>query len=144
MSHLCSSSYCFRRGILSILLSETQDVMEEKYGFAVICFVSSLLDILDFEADGTMGEITAGKQPDLEKHDLKVQCNENYVNIDPANTKCVAAYELYEKQPKIWRLACQTTVGIPGPTGLVCCHQQLPEWKEHEWEYKKVSPSEMS
>ncbi|KAJ0011152.1 hypothetical protein Pint_33645 [Pistacia integerrima] len=29
--------------------------------------------------------------------DLKVQCNENYVNIDPANTKCVAAYELYEK-----------------------------------------------
>ncbi|XP_031268925.1 serine carboxypeptidase-like 12 [Pistacia vera] len=39
----------------------------------------------------------AGKQPDLEKHDLKVQCNENYVNIDPANTKCVAAYELYEK-----------------------------------------------
>ncbi|KAJ0102408.1 hypothetical protein Patl1_04286 [Pistacia atlantica] len=33
--------------------------------------------------------------------DLKVECNENYVNIDPANTKCVAAYELYEKQPKI-------------------------------------------
>ncbi|XP_044509714.1 serine carboxypeptidase-like 18 [Mangifera indica] len=29
--------------------------------------------------------------------DLKVYCNESYVNIDPSNTKCIAAYEIYKK-----------------------------------------------
>ncbi|KAJ0039657.1 hypothetical protein Pint_27583 [Pistacia integerrima] len=243
--------------------------MEEKCGSAAICFVSFLLDILDFKADGRnkyfemmlavaekfkrnenplivtvkflcYGYVwaAAGKQPDLEKHDLKVQCNENYVNIDPANTKYVAAYELYEKcvkdlfcsdilepkctfaspnvdqremprralqenptnfilsPPKIPGLWCRVDnfspchsdilnslnccavkyhqhfdkilrgvsnagvdgfyaatnnleIGLPNHcwnswTYRAGCHQQLPEWKEHEWEYKKVSPSEMS
>ncbi|KAJ0007263.1 hypothetical protein Pint_29692 [Pistacia integerrima] len=51
--------------------------------------------------------------------------------------------EKLKRQPKNWRLACQTTVGTPESTGLVVI-QQLPEWKGHEWKYKKVSPSEMS
>ncbi|KAJ0075972.1 hypothetical protein Patl1_34079 [Pistacia atlantica] len=51
--------------------------------------------------------------------------------------------EKLKRQPKNWRLACQTTVGTPESTGLVVI-QQLPEWKGHEWKYKKVSPSEVS
>ncbi|KAJ0016831.1 hypothetical protein Pint_10998 [Pistacia integerrima] len=56
----------------------TTDVMEEKCGSAVICFVSFLLEILDSKADGRnkyLGMIyvwaAAGKHPDLEKHCVK-------------------------------------------------------------------------
>ncbi|XP_044487481.1 photosynthetic NDH subunit of subcomplex B 3, chloroplastic [Mangifera indica] len=51
--------------------------------------------------------------------------------------------EKLKRQPKNWRLACQTTVGTPESTGLVVI-QQLPEWKGHEWKYKKVFPPELS
>ncbi|KDO56980.1 hypothetical protein CISIN_1g0293331mg, partial [Citrus sinensis] len=46
------------------------------------------------------------------------------------------------EKPKNWRLACQTTVGTPDSTGLVVI-QQLPEWKGHEWKYKKIPTSEL-
>ncbi|KAJ8756117.1 hypothetical protein K2173_024664 [Erythroxylum novogranatense] len=49
--------------------------------------------------------------------------------------------EKLKKKPKNWRLACQTTVGTPESKGLLVI-QQLPEWKVHEWKYKKVPPSE--
>ncbi|KAD4889291.1 hypothetical protein E3N88_21364 [Mikania micrantha] len=45
------------------------------------------------------------------------------------------------RNPKNWRLACQTTVGKPDSTGLVVI-QQLPEWKGHEWTLGKEPPSE--
>ncbi|XP_062156916.1 photosynthetic NDH subunit of subcomplex B 3, chloroplastic isoform X1 [Alnus glutinosa] len=49
--------------------------------------------------------------------------------------------KLTKKKRKNWRLACQTTVGKPDSRGLVVV-QQLPEWKGHEWDYEKISPSE--
>ncbi|XP_027125014.1 photosynthetic NDH subunit of subcomplex B 3, chloroplastic isoform X5 [Coffea arabica] len=45
------------------------------------------------------------------------------------------------RNPRNWRLACQTTVGKPDSTGLVVI-QQLPEWKMHEWNYGKQPPPE--
>ncbi|KAL5756015.1 hypothetical protein ACOSQ2_020761 [Xanthoceras sorbifolium] len=51
--------------------------------------------------------------------------------------------EKLRRKPKNWRLACQTTVGDPDSTGMVVI-QQLPEWKAHEWTYKKVPTSELS
>ncbi|KDO56979.1 hypothetical protein CISIN_1g0293331mg, partial [Citrus sinensis] len=50
--------------------------------------------------------------------------------------------EKLKRKPKNWRLACQTTVGTPDSTGLVVI-QQLPEWKGHEWKYKKIPTSEL-
>ncbi|XP_059457863.1 photosynthetic NDH subunit of subcomplex B 3, chloroplastic [Corylus avellana] len=50
--------------------------------------------------------------------------------------------KLTKKKRKNWRLACQTTVGKPDSTGLVVV-QQLPEWKGHEWNYERVSPSDL-
>lgn len=49
--------------------------------------------------------------------------------------------EKLKKNPKNWRLACQTTVGKPDSTGLVII-QQLPEWKAHEWNYGEPPPLE--
>ncbi|XP_028097123.1 photosynthetic NDH subunit of subcomplex B 3, chloroplastic-like [Camellia sinensis] len=49
--------------------------------------------------------------------------------------------EKLKRNPKNWRLACQTTVGKPNSRGLVVI-QQLPEWKGHEWNYNKEPPSE--
>ncbi|KAI7752020.1 hypothetical protein M8C21_009201 [Ambrosia artemisiifolia] len=49
--------------------------------------------------------------------------------------------EKLKRNPKNWRLACQTTVGTPDSTGLVVI-QQLPEWKGHEWTLGKVPPPE--
>ncbi|KAF5793277.1 putative 2Fe-2S ferredoxin-type iron-sulfur binding domain, Beta-grasp domain superfamily [Helianthus annuus] len=49
--------------------------------------------------------------------------------------------EKLNRNPKNWRLACQTTVGKPDSTGLVVI-QQLPEWKGHEWTLGKVPPPE--
>ncbi|KAK1434125.1 hypothetical protein QVD17_11043 [Tagetes erecta] len=49
--------------------------------------------------------------------------------------------EKLNRNPKNWRLACQTTVGSPDSTGLVVI-QQLPEWKGHEWTLGKVPPPE--
>ncbi|XP_028110949.1 photosynthetic NDH subunit of subcomplex B 3, chloroplastic-like [Camellia sinensis] len=49
--------------------------------------------------------------------------------------------EKLKRNPKNWRLACQTTVGKPDSRGLVVI-QQLPEWKGHEWNYNKEPPSE--
>ena len=49
--------------------------------------------------------------------------------------------EKLNRNPKNWRLACQTTVGSPDSTGLVVI-QQLPEWKGHEWTLGKVPPAE--
>ncbi|KAL4583867.1 hypothetical protein LXL04_008452 [Taraxacum kok-saghyz] len=49
--------------------------------------------------------------------------------------------EKLNRNPKNWRLACQTTVGKPDSTGLVVI-QQLPEWKEHEWTLGKEPPVE--
>ncbi|KAL8122950.1 photosynthetic NDH subunit of subcomplex B 3, chloroplastic-like [Apium graveolens] len=49
--------------------------------------------------------------------------------------------EKLKRNPKNWRLACQTTVGTPDSDGLVVI-QQLPEWKGHEWTYGKEFPSE--
>nr|XP_043614512.1 photosynthetic NDH subunit of subcomplex B 3, chloroplastic [Erigeron canadensis] len=49
--------------------------------------------------------------------------------------------EKLNRNPKNWRLACQTTVGKPDSTGLVVI-QQLPEWKGHEWTYGKEPPPE--
>ncbi|KAA8541767.1 hypothetical protein F0562_022919 [Nyssa sinensis] len=48
--------------------------------------------------------------------------------------------EKLKKNPKNWRLACQTTVGKQDSRGLVVI-QQLPEWKGHEWNYEKEPPS---
>ncbi|CAK9174567.1 unnamed protein product [Ilex paraguariensis] len=44
--------------------------------------------------------------------------------------------EKLKKNPKNWRLACQTMVGKTDSRGLVVI-QQLPEWKGHEWSYVK-------
>ncbi|CDO98002.1 unnamed protein product [Coffea canephora] len=49
--------------------------------------------------------------------------------------------EKLKRNPRNWRLACQTTVGKPDSTGLVVI-QQLPEWKMHEWNYGKQPPPE--
>ncbi|KAI3786080.1 hypothetical protein L1987_45207 [Smallanthus sonchifolius] len=49
--------------------------------------------------------------------------------------------EKLNRNPKNWRLACQTTVGSPDSTGLVVI-QQLPEWKAHEWTLGKEPPPE--
>ncbi|XP_052180721.1 photosynthetic NDH subunit of subcomplex B 3, chloroplastic [Diospyros lotus] len=49
--------------------------------------------------------------------------------------------EKLKRNPKNWRLACQTTVGKPDSRGLVVI-QQLPEWKGHEWHYNTEPPSE--
>ncbi|XP_027342589.1 photosynthetic NDH subunit of subcomplex B 3, chloroplastic [Abrus precatorius] len=49
--------------------------------------------------------------------------------------------EKLKKNPKNWRLACQTTVGTPDSRGAVVI-QQLPEWKGHEWKYDKPGESE--
>ncbi|WOG99198.1 hypothetical protein DCAR_0518546 [Daucus carota subsp. sativus] len=49
--------------------------------------------------------------------------------------------EKLKKNPKNWRLACQTTVGTSDSDGVVVI-QQLPEWKGHEWTYGKEFPSE--
>ncbi|CAI9281174.1 unnamed protein product [Lactuca saligna] len=49
--------------------------------------------------------------------------------------------EKLNRNPKNWRLACQTTVGKPDSTGLVVI-QQLPEWKGHEWTLGKEPPPE--
>lgn len=49
--------------------------------------------------------------------------------------------EKLKRNPKTWRLACQTTVGKADSRGLVVI-QQLPEWKAHEWTYEKELPSE--
>ena len=47
--------------------------------------------------------------------------------------------KILKKKPKNWRLACQTTVGSTDSRGAVVI-QQLPEWKNHEWNYKKITP----
>lgn len=47
--------------------------------------------------------------------------------------------EKLKKNPKNWRLACQTTVGTPDSTGLLVI-QQLPEWKLHDWSYGEQPP----
>lgn len=49
--------------------------------------------------------------------------------------------EKLNRNPKNWRLACQTTVGKPDSTGLVVI-QQLPEWKGHEWTLGREPPPE--
>nr|GEW99099.1 photosynthetic NDH subunit of subcomplex B 3, chloroplastic [Tanacetum cinerariifolium] len=49
--------------------------------------------------------------------------------------------EKLNRNPKNWRLACQTTVGKPDSTGMVVI-QQLPEWKGHEWTLGKEPPPE--
>ncbi|KAK9066239.1 hypothetical protein SSX86_013560 [Deinandra increscens subsp. villosa] len=49
--------------------------------------------------------------------------------------------EKLNRNPKNWRLACQTTVGSQESTGLVVI-QQLPEWKGHEWTLGKEPPLE--
>ncbi|PIN20955.1 hypothetical protein CDL12_06350 [Handroanthus impetiginosus] len=49
--------------------------------------------------------------------------------------------EKLKKNPRNWRLACQTTVGKPDSRGLVVI-QQLPEWKAHEWTYGKEPPED--
>lgn len=49
--------------------------------------------------------------------------------------------EKLKRNPRNWRLACQTTVGNPDSRGLVVI-QQLPEWKTHEWNYGKKPPPE--
>lgn len=41
--------------------------------------------------------------------------------------------EKLKRNPKTWRLACQTVVGDKDSRGQVVI-QQLPEWKAHEWE----------
>ncbi|KAJ9568349.1 hypothetical protein OSB04_004315 [Centaurea solstitialis] len=51
--------------------------------------------------------------------------------------------EKLKRNPKNWRLACQTTVGKPDSTGLVVI-QQLPEWKGHEWTLGREPPPESS
>ncbi|KAK9266803.1 hypothetical protein L1049_025276 [Liquidambar formosana] len=45
--------------------------------------------------------------------------------------------EKLKRNPKTWRLACQTTVGKADSRGLLII-QQLPEWKAHEWKYEEV------
>ncbi|KAL2555104.1 Photosynthetic NDH subunit of subcomplex B 3 [Forsythia ovata] len=47
--------------------------------------------------------------------------------------------EKLKRNPKNWRLACQTTVGKADSRGLVVI-QQLPEWKGHDWVYGKEPP----
>ncbi|XP_024969554.1 photosynthetic NDH subunit of subcomplex B 3, chloroplastic isoform X2 [Cynara cardunculus var. scolymus] len=49
--------------------------------------------------------------------------------------------EKLNRNPKNWRLACQTTVGKPDSRGLVVI-QQLPEWKGHEWTLGREPPPE--
>ncbi|XP_022843075.1 photosynthetic NDH subunit of subcomplex B 3, chloroplastic-like [Olea europaea var. sylvestris] len=49
--------------------------------------------------------------------------------------------EKLKRNPKNWRLACQTTVGNADSRGLVVI-QQLPEWKGHDWVYGKEPPPE--
>ncbi|KAK2971155.1 hypothetical protein RJ640_008579 [Escallonia rubra] len=49
--------------------------------------------------------------------------------------------EKLKRNPKNWRLACQTTVGEADSRGLVVI-QQMPEWKGHEWTYGKEPPPE--
>lgn len=49
--------------------------------------------------------------------------------------------EILKKKPKNWRLACQATVGTEDSRGLLVI-QQLPEWKAHEWKYKKIEEDE--
>uniref|UniRef100_A0A0F7GXX2 Photosynthetic NDH subcomplex B 3 n=1 Tax=Hypseocharis bilobata TaxID=253189 RepID=A0A0F7GXX2_9ROSI len=49
--------------------------------------------------------------------------------------------EKLKRKPKNWRLACQTVVGQPDSTGMLFI-QQLPEWKAHEWSYKKFTDTE--
>ncbi|KAK4428124.1 Photosynthetic NDH subunit of subcomplex B 3, chloroplastic [Sesamum alatum] len=49
--------------------------------------------------------------------------------------------EKLKRNPKNWRLACQTTVGGPDSRGVVVI-QQLPEWKAHEWTYGKEPPED--
>ncbi|MED6204817.1 hypothetical protein PIB30_012319 [Stylosanthes scabra] len=44
--------------------------------------------------------------------------------------------EHLKRKPKNWRLACQATVGKSDSTGALVI-QQLPEWKGHEFKYKK-------
>uniref|UniRef100_A0A7C9D2Z7 2Fe-2S ferredoxin-type domain-containing protein n=1 Tax=Opuntia streptacantha TaxID=393608 RepID=A0A7C9D2Z7_OPUST len=51
--------------------------------------------------------------------------------------------EHLKKNPKNWRLACQTTVGSADSRGMVVI-QQLPEWKAHEWKYEKQVPADES
>lgn len=51
--------------------------------------------------------------------------------------------EQLKRNPKNWRLACQTTVGKADSSGLVVI-QQLPEWKGHEWTYGKEPLPESS
>ncbi|XP_043706453.1 photosynthetic NDH subunit of subcomplex B 3, chloroplastic [Telopea speciosissima] len=45
--------------------------------------------------------------------------------------------QLLKRNPKNWRLACQTIVGKEDSRGEVVI-QQLPEWKAHEWSYPRA------